>query len=752
MSEALLVEVLTEELPPSSLVRLGDAFRNGIQDWLIRAQLKTRVPDGISFATPRRLAALIPDVRARAEDRTEPKRLMPTKIAFQTDGRPSVALLKRLEKEGVSSITDANLERRVEGQTEYAFLNVTIPGITVEQGLQIALMETIGKLPIRRLMSYQLADGKSTEHFVRPAHGVVALHGNVVLNVSVLGLKSTNVTRGHRFLTDKPITIKNANDYVRALREEGKVEVSFNDRRAKIKAELTRIEEELAREIARTPDGRIPIDVQPLVADTERPEHPGHIFPGAIDLDAVERALVCSGGSSLLDEVTALVEWPRAYWGRFDREFLEIPIECLALTMKQHQRYFPVFDKSARLLPYFVLIGNNDETLKGDQAKQVINNIVSGNERVLRPRLADARFFYDHDRKDRLESRVPRLAQVVFHSRLGSQRDRIDRIKLLAGKIARDLGSDSALAERAAELCKADLLTGMVGEFPELQGVMGRYYASHDGESQIVSDAIAAHYRPRFAGDRLPDGFTACSVALADKLDTLAGLFGIGEQPSGEKDPFALRRAALGVIRILIENKYALPLNDLVNGAFKGYPTNLKIGDAHTDLETFIFERLRGYLREAGYTANEIESVLCMRPMRMDQVLLQLAAIREFARLPEAQSLVAANKRVANILKQAESKGEFYKQPQANWLREPAEIDLFDVLKKVSKEATTLFQKGDYTGYLKAFAVLKSPIDVFFDSVMVMTDELPVRRNRLALLADLRQEMNRVADLSRLAA
>ncbi len=523
------------------------------------------------------------------------------------------------------------------------------------------------------------------------------LHGKRVIPGQVLGLESRNFTLGHRFLSNGEIRIPAADQYEAVLEKQGSVIVSYAKRKEQIRAALET-----------TAAG-----ARPLWDD------------------------------ALLDEVTALVEFPAVCQGSFSPDFLSVPQECLILSMQQHQKYFPLADAGGKLLAKFLMVSN----LKTDNPA----NIVHGNERVLRARLADAKFFYDQDRKTRLEARVPRLANVVYHNKLGSQLERAERIQLLAGKIARTLGADAALAERAAWLAKADLLTGMVGEFPELQGVMGRYYALHDGEPKEIADAIEAHYRPRFAGDRLPAGNLACAVALADKLETLAGMFGIGQQPSGDKDPFALRRHALGVIRILVENNLAISIHDLVNAAFDAFPRGM-LGDAHTDLQMFIHERLRGYLRDGGYTANEVEAVLCLGLSQLDQVPRQLAAVRAFAGLPEAESLAAANKRVANILKQAEAKGESFVNAEADRLKEPAERALFDALKTASRQATPLFEQGDYTGYLKTFAVLKSPVDAFFDSVMVMVDDAALRQNRLALLSDLRREMNRVADISKLAA
>lgn len=700
MSASLLVELFTEELPPKALKQLGVAFAHRLQDGLIRAQLKDRDPgDTRIYATPRRLAVLIQDVRAKAADRIESKKLMPAKVAFAADGKPSAALAKRLEKEGA---TADQLERKVDGGAEYAFLTQAIPGLTLTAGLQLALDEAIAKLPIPKVMSYQLADGATTVQFVRPAHGLLALHGSDIVDVSVLGLKAGRVTHGHRFQGTKDIPVAAADAYEEALAAHGQVIASFDARRAETERQLRATAAELGASLGPEPD------VAPL-----------------------------------LDEVSALVEYPSVYVGEFEPEFLAVPQECLILTMRQNQKYFPLFDAAGRLTSKFLIVSN----MRLADPK----NIVEGNQRVVGPRLEDARFFYNQDRKQRLEERVPQLARVVYHNKLGSALERVERVQLLAGKIARQIGADAVLAERAAWLAKADLVTSMVGEFPELQGIMGRYYALADGEPALVVLAIEQHYRPRFAGDALPASEVALALALADKLETLAGMFGIGQQPTGDKDPFALRRHALGVIRILIEGKLKLSLFDLVAEAYSVFPRGM-LGQTHTDLRIFVLERLRSYLREAGYTANEIESVLCLNPASLDLIPSQLAAVRTFAALPEAASLAAANKRVANILKQAEAKGESFDKAQAEQMKEPAERDLFDALKQASAKATPLFQAGDYTGYLKAFAVLKSPVDAFFESVMVMVDDEEVRKNRLALLQDLRHEMNRVADISKLAA
>jgi len=699
MSANLLVELFTEELPPKALRTLGEAFAASIRNSLVAAQLAAPTKQGtVVFATPRRLAVLVPDVATQARDRAESKKLMPAKVAFDVDGKPAQALVKRLAKEGASA---DQVQRRTEGSTEYAYLEQTIRGVTLATGVQNALLEAIAKLPIPKVMSYQLADGTTTVHFVRPAHGLVALHGADIVPVSALGLAAGRITHGHRFLGVKDITLASADAYEEALAAHGSVIAQFDRRRDEIRRQL---DEHAARlRYSLGPDA----DVLPL-----------------------------------LDEVTALVEHPTVYVGKFESEFLVVPQECLILTMRQNQKYFPLFDAGAKLTNKFLIVSNM--WLSDPE------NVIEGNQRVIRPRLADARFFFETDKKTRLEERVPQLASIIYHNKLGNQLERTQRVQLLAGKLARLIGADPAMAERAAWLAKADLVTNMVGEFPELQGVMGRYYAINDGEPEAVADAINQHYRPRFAGDRLPEGKIDMAVALADKLETLAGMFGIGQQPTGDKDPFALRRQALGVIRILVEASLPLALHEVVDAAFTAFPGCL-LKDARSELQNFVWERLRGHQRDAGYSANEVEAVLCMKPPVLARIPSQLAAVRAFASLPEAESLAAANKRVANILKQAEAKGISFEKTAPDRFKEPAEHALFDALRNASQLATPLYEQGDYTGYLKAFAVLKTPVDAFFDAVMVMVEDADLRNNRLALLAELRTEMNRIADISQLA-
>ncbi len=564
-------------------------------------------------------------------------------------------------------------------------------GVKLDALLPSIVDKVIKKLPVSKIMRW----GNGEAQFARPVHGLVMLYGKRIISGAVLGVAAGNTTSGHRFMGAASIHLGNADEYEMKLRKDGYVIADFAKRKSEIDDQL---QAEAKREKANLGEYQ-----------------------------------------DLLDEVTALVEFPAVYVGTFDPSFLEVPQECLILTMRQNQKYFPLFSPDGKLLPKFLIVSN----IRVGNPRP----IVGGNERVVRPRLEDARFFFDRDRKARLETRVPQLAKVVFHNKLGSQLERVERIQLLAGTIARDLGADAMLAERSAWLSKADLLTAMVGEFPELQGVMGRYYALHDGEQREVADAIEQHYRPRFAGDKLPEGLVASAVALADKLDSLAGLFSIKELPTGDKDPFGLRRAALGVIRIVVENQLRLSLRDLVDAAFGPFR-----GKPQTDLKMFFTERMRSYFQEHGYSANEVEAVLSLNPVAIALIPKQLEAVRAFSALPEAASLAAANKRIANILRQAESKGESFADADVSALKEPAEISLYEALQTASRSAKPLFESGDFAGYLKAFASLKSPVDSFFDAVMVMTDDKKLRENRLALLTDMRKAMNRFSDISKLAA
>ncbi len=680
-TDTLLVELLTEELPPKSLSQLGQAFADEVSSGLVRYQLKLRGSSaGSVFATPRRLAVLMPNVSAVAETRSN-------EITGPSVTAPPEAVAGFARKHGLAA---GALGQRDTPKGRVFVAHVTIEGASLDRVLGEIVTEAVKKLPIPKLMRW----GSGDAQFVRPVHGLVMMHGKRVVPGDVLDMRSGKTTLGHRFLSSGRIGIDSAERYEATLDSKGRVVAVFAERRDRIRAKL----KSLAR--------------------------------GAM--------MVCD--DALLDEITALVEWPAAYQGTFSTEFLEVPPECLVLSMQQHQKYVPLRDReTGELLPRFLFVSN----LETKDPREIIR----GNERVLRARLADAKFFYAQDRRTKLEDRVERLKSVLYHNKLGTTLlDRVNNIRQLAKRIAEKTGSDPELADRAALLCKADLVTEMVGEFPELQGVMGRYYALDDGESKEVADAIEAHYRPRVAGDKIPEGPIACAVALADKLDTLAGLFSIRELPTGDKDPFGLRRAALGVIRIVVENQLPLSLWDLVSAAFEPFK-----GKAQTDLQMFFMERLRSYFQERGYTANEVEAVLSLNPVAIALIPKQLEAVRAFSALPEAASLAAANKRIANILRQAESKGESFINADVSALKEPAEIALFEALQVASRSANPLFDSGDFSGYLKTFASLKDPVDSFFDSVMVMADDKKLRENRLALLTDMRKAMNRFSDISKLA-
>ena len=694
MNQSLLVELFTEELPPKALRQLGEAFGFRLQDWLIRAQLKDHdVRETRIFATPRRLAVLIKDVRPKAADRTESKKLMPAKLAFGGDGAPSTALGKRLEKEGA---TADQLERRIEGDTEYAFLTQTIPGVTLATGLQLALDEAISKLPIPKVMSYQLADGATTVQFVRPAHGLVALHGSEVVDVCILGLKAGRLTHGHRFQGVPDIPVAAADAYEEALAAHGQVIASFDARRAETERQLRARAAELGASLG--PES----DVAPL-----------------------------------LDEVTALIEYPSVYPGEFEPAFLAVPQECLILTMRQNQKYFPLFDAAGGLTNRFLIVSN----MRLADPK----NIVEGNQRVVGPRLEDARFFYNQDRKQRLEERVPQLARVVYHNKLGSQLERVERIQLQAGRIARRLGADPVQAERAAWLAKADLLTSMVGEFPQLQGVMGMYYARHESEAEPVARAICQHYWPRFAGDRLPEDGVALAVALADKLDAVVGMYAIGQAPTGDKDPMGLRRQALGIVRMLIERSLALDLgSDLLAPALAQLQL-ATAGKLYDELFAFIQDRLRSYLRERDFLPDEIESVINQTAC-LNEMLPLLRAAQEFKTIPEGRTLAAAHKRIRNILKSAGPITQI--EPDLATMREPAEKELFLAIRQIPSG----FRIDQAVQRLRDLALFGPRVDAFFDQVMVMDKDEAQKANRIALLRRLEGLMNQVVDISKLAA
>ncbi|ASL43534.1 Glycine--tRNA ligase beta subunit [Burkholderia sp. AD24] len=694
----LLVELLTEELPPKALARLGDAFAEGIAQRLAARDLIEGELSFERYATPRRLAVTIKNVRAVAPEKQVREKVLPVSVALDKDGQPTAPLAKKLAALGFPDFSVSDLERAQDGKAEAFFLRYAAPGATLADGLQAALDEAlaVSKLPIPKVMTYQRPDGTNIQ-FVRPAQRLTVLHGDQVVPVSALGIDADDTTLGHRFLSEGFVQIQHADSYADTLLHKAHVVANFADRKATIRTQL----------------------------------------------------LALAGGDqvvmpdSLLDEVTSLVEWPVVYACKFEDEFLQVPQECLILTMQTNQKYFALTDANGKLRSRFLIVSNIETATPGD--------IVEGNERVVRPRLADAKFFFEQDKKKPLADRVPLLANVVYHNKLGSALQRVERVEGLAGAIAALTGADVALAQRAARLAKADLITDMVGEFPELQGTMGTYYARHDGEPEEVALACSEHYQPRFSGDALPTTATGTVVALADKLETLVGIWGIGLQPTGEKDPFALRRHALGVLRILVEKQLPVDFVELLRAAYAQFAAVPNVADSTPAIYEFGMDRLRGLLRERGYAAGEIDAVLALNPTRLDDIVARLDAVREFALLPEAASLAAANKRISNILKKSDGVATTG-GVQVTLLVEAAEKALHAQLEQVAPRVQSQLAARDYTGALTALAALREPVDTFFNDVMVNAEDPALRANRLALLGALHQQMNCVADISRLAA
>ncbi|PLC44015.1 glycine--tRNA ligase subunit beta [Ralstonia pickettii] len=694
----LLIELLTEELPPKALARLGEAFARGLFDGLSAQGLLEEGAAVEGFATPRRLAASITGVRRTAPDRELREKVLPVTIAFDAEGKPAAPLVKKLaalaKTVGVDTIAPESLERAPDGKAEALFYRYTARGAVLADGLQTALTQTIANLPIPKVMTYQRPNGDNVQ-FVRPAHKLIALLDSEVIPVSAFGLQAGNVTLGHRFLSAGEIVIQDATSYASTLESQGKVIAGYGKRKEAIRAEL----------------------LKTAGADTV-------VMPEA-----------------LLDEVNALVEWPVVYPCHFEEAFLAVPQECLILTMQTNQKYFALTDAQGHLRNRFLIVSNI--------ATSTPEAIIQGNERVVRPRLADARFFFEQDKKKPLADRVPLLSRVVYHNKIGTQLERVSRLQAIAGQLAEKLGADVAHASRGALLAKADLLTDMVGEFPELQGTMGTYYARHDGEPDDVALACSEHYQPRFAGDALPSTATGTVVALADKLETLVGIWGIGLQPTGEKDPFALRRHALGILRMLIEKPLALTIDDALQIAAASFDGIAAVKPDLAAISDFLYDRLRGYLKDKGYSTNEVEAVVSQRPQRLDDIVARLDAVRAFAALPQAEALAAANKRITNILKKTDAAIGAV-QPQL--LKEDAERALHQAVASSEPQVHDAFARGDFTTALKTLAGLREAVDTFFDGVMVMADDTALRDNRLALLAELHGLMNRVADISKLAA
>jgi len=700
MNQTLLIELLTEELPPKALSKLGAAFAAGIVNGLKSRDFLEQDSVATTYATPRRLAVSITKVRATSPDKQVREKILPVAIALDADGNPTAPLAKKLAAMGLAHVAVADMERAQDGKAESFFYTKLAAGSALQAGAQAALEETIAKLPIPKVMSYQRPDGETVQ-FVRPAHALVALHGATVLPLTLLGLTASNKTEGHRFLTapgKREVSVADADSYAATLAEAGKVVAGFDARKDAIRASL-------------------------------------------LQKAGVDQVLM---PEALLEEVASLVEWPVVYECHFEEEFLAVPQECLILTMQTNQKYFALTDANGKLRSRFLIVSNI--------ATDTPAAIIGGNERVVRPRLSDAKFFFEQDKKKSLESRLPLLKNVVYHNKLGTQAERSERVTSLAAAIAGRLGGDKALAERAARLSKADLLTDMVGEFPELQGIMGTYYARHDGEHEEVALAASEHYQPRFAGDNLPSTATGTAVALADKVETLVGIWAIGLQPTGDKDPFALRRHALGVLRMLVEKRLPLSISALLGDAVAQFVAVPNFKDPTAEVTAFMLDRLRGMLRERGFSVNEIEAVVAQNPDRLDDIVQRLEAVQAFAALPESVSLAGANKRITNILKKNEEALAQATTVKAELLQDAAEKALHAAMGRVAPEVDAAWAKGDFSATLKTLAQLKEEVDAFFNDVMVMAEDIALRNNRLALLSSLHGMMNRVADISKLAA
>ena len=700
--ESLLVELLTEELPPKSLKRLSEAFSNGVLDGLKEKHFLSEQSNVESFATPRRLAVRISGVVTKQLDRVVERKGPSVQSGLDASGQPTQALLGFARSCG----TDVSkLERRKDDKGEYFVYQLKQKGEPLANHLADVIEASLKKLPVAKLMRW----GSGEAQFVRPVHGVIMLHGAKVVPGIVLGLKSGDKTLGHRFLSRGAVTIKRAADYENTLSAQGKVVASFEQRREIIEREL----DQAALKFGKNATWRL------------------------------------GKAEELIDEVTSIVESPRVYVGEFDAAFLEVPRECLIVSMQQHQKYFPVADAQGRLQPKFLFVAN----MHPKDASQIVH----GNERVLRARLSDAKFFYDQDRKQKLDSFTAGLAHVVYHNKLGKQSDRVERIRKLAIDIARRLGTDESLVTRAAVLCKADLLTNMVGEFPELQGTMGRYYALESGDDPQVADAIEQHYRPRFAGDVLPEGPVAVALALADKLDTLVSIFGIGLIPTGEKDPFGLRRAAVGVLRIICEYKLSLDLYELLKVTHKNFDgllveSHQQKGASvpnYVEVFNFITERARNYLRDQGYSVLEIESVLDLKPGPAEYVD-RLVAVRRFLKLPEAASLAEADKRIRNIINKSNAAG-VVERADESLLQDEAEKNLLRTVRLLREQVDVLLQSARFQEALLLTTKVHQSVTRFFDEVMVNVEDTRLRHNRFCLLHEVVNLTNRVANISKLA-
>jgi glycyl-tRNA synthetase beta chain len=703
----LVVELLTEELPPKALQKLGDAFAEGIRARLAALGLIAEGAATVAYATPRRLAVSISAVRAQAADQPYAERLMPVKVGLDAAGAATPALLKKLAAKGWQDIDPATLERESDGKQDYLVARGTAAGAALAAGLQEALDASLAALPIPKVMRYQLDDGVTTVRFVRPAHGLVALFGADVIDIATLGLTSGRSTLGHRFLSAEPIVFDDATQYESRLSHAGSVVASFTQRRAEIERQLQAHAASLSATLGDDPDVR-----------------------------------------ALLDEVTALVELPTVYVGEFEERFLAVPQECLILTMRLNQKYFPLFDPaSGRLTHRFLIVSN----MRTDDP----SHIIEGNQRVVRPRLADAQFFFDTDRKTPLAQRVAGLGSIVYHNKLGSQLDRVERVRSIARGVAEALAGDAKAADRAALLAKADLGSNMVGEFPELQGIMGAYYAQADGEPASVVQALRGQYRIRLDQPVTADTLVPAVLFIAERAETLVGIWSVGGAPTGERDPYGLRRAALGLISAfeqlgaggLLKVDQAGPLTlagvlELTQASFGAGKIDAALV---AEVSTFILERYRNLLN-TEFDRACVDAVIALG-CPLHQVAARVRAVAQFNQLPEAASLAAANKRIGNLLKKAE--GEIGAVDQ-NKLSEPAEIALDAMMRRLKDKAESEAARGEFSASLSTLAGLRDSVDSFFNDVMVMAEDPAVRANRLALLAELHALMNQVADISRL--
>ncbi|WP_319380204.1 glycine--tRNA ligase subunit beta [Thiomicrorhabdus sp.] len=687
MKDAFLVEIGTEELPPKALKGLSQAFADGIVAGLQEAELQF---DGLKvYAAPRRLAVMLESLQCQQADKTVEKKGPAKKAAFDTEGNPSKAL------QGFMRGCGAELEDLVEIDTPkgvWMAFNQEVQGRSAAELLPEIVRQSLAKLPIPKRMRW----GSSDVEFVRPVHWVLMLLGSDVVPAEILGHQTSNTTRGHRFHAPQAIEIAKPSDYINTLCTQGYVQADFATR-----ADMIRLQVEAA---AKAEGGVAQID------------------------------------EDLLEEVTALNEWPQAIVGDFDDLFLSVPQEALVSAMKGHQKYFHMLDADGKLMAKFITISNIESSNPA--------SVKSGNERVIRPRLSDAKFFWDQDLKHPLDDFLPRLKTVVFQQQLGTLLDKVDRMENLSVKIGRLLGEDAALCERAAHLSKCDLMSEMVGEFPELQGVMGRYYAEAQKENPAVSEALDAQYQPRFAGDELPSSGVSQALAIADKLDTITGIYGIGQVPTGDKDPFALRRAALGMLRIMIEKSLDLDLVELIEAGLQQHDDVKMTDQLVMDIYDFIVSRLKAYFADQGISAEQFEAVRFCQPRQPLDFAKRIEAVQRFSSMDEAESLSAANKRISNLLKKVE--GDVSVDVNAGLFVEAAEKNLYQELQQLQDRVAGLIESRDYIAAIGEMASIRDSVDRFFDEVMVMADDEAVRNNRLALLQQIYQLFLQVADISRL--